>query len=229
MQKPIIVRGHAYHDPELARLAEIAVDVGLEMAFNPAHVFSGPGTLYAAPLGTTEPTSVTGGWPAGWVALGYTNQGSEFDDTPTFQQIKVEEEVYAIRNVLTDKKSTLTFVLSELTEQNLALALNGGITSVVSGVETVNGDGSLSVQPPAPGLEGRVMLGWDSIPKAGSSGTALNVFGRLVLRQCIQTGAVKMVHRKGSNVATIACQFELEVPSGGLEPWSAIFPASQAA
>lgn len=36
-----------------------------------ANITYGPGVLYWAPLGTTEPTGLTGAWPGGWVPLGY--------------------------------------------------------------------------------------------------------------------------------------------------------------
>lgn len=196
------------------------------MAFNPSHVFSAPGTLYAAPLGTTEPTSVSGAWPAGWVPLGYTDQGSEIDITPTWQAVTVEEEVMAISNSMTDVKVNWTFALSETTQQNLLFALNGGIgTGQVSGSSGVNPDGSIWTEMPAFGSEARVMLGWDALPEGATSGQ-FGIF-RWVNRKAIQTGGIKQIHRKGSTKAMYAVVFTLEKPQG-VQPFRAIQPASYA-
>lgn len=195
--------------------------------FNPNHVFSGPGTLYAAPIGTTEPTSVSGGWPAGWVTLGYTDQGSEFDAKPTVQAVAVEEEYLPIRNLVTGYDISLTAALAETTQQNLLLSLNAGITSPVSGTTGTNPDGSLWTEMPAFGSEVRVMLGWDALPEGVTSGQ----FGicRLIVRQVLQTGTIKRTNRKGSNKALWSVTFTAEKPATGLNPFRVIQPASWAA
>jgi hypothetical protein len=192
--------------------------------FNPNHVFSGAGTLYAAPIGTTEPTTVTGAWPAGWVALGYTDQGSELDLKPTTQAVTVEEEYWPIRNVLVTYEGTLTAALSEYTQQNILFALNAGIgTGQVSGTSGVESDGSIWTEMPAIGSEVRVMLGWDALPEGATQGQ-YGIF-RAIVRQALQTGTVKTIRRKGSVKATIAIQFMLEKPLG-VNPFRYIQPAS---
>lgn len=190
-------------------------------AFNPNHVVVGPGTLYAAPLGTTEPTAITGAWPAGWTSLGYTDTGSDFDFKPTMQPLEVEEELWPLRQVPTTYEGSLTFALAESTQQNIALVLNAGVGTGLAGTGT-NTDGSLWVETPAPGLETRIMLGWDALPEASTSGS--NAVARLIVRQALQTGQVKRQAAKGSKKSVWACTFTFEKPQG-VQPFRWIVPS----
>jgi hypothetical protein len=181
--------------------------------YNPANVKVGVGTLYAAPIGTSEPTAVTGAWPAGWVTLGYTEQGSEFDFTPTISPIDVEEEFWPVRQVITAYSGKLTFMLAETTRQNFLLLLNNGIGSSLNAASYgANSDGSLWGEPPAPGAEVPVMLGWDAATQGAA--TALDPTGRLIVRSALQAGGLKVVRRKGANKTTYAAEFALQKPFG---------------
>ena len=193
--------------------------------FDGSRVKVGPGTLYAAPLGTTEPVSVTAAWPSAWKPLGYTDTGSDFSLNPSTAQVQVEEEYWPVREVITGYAGSLTFALAEVTAQNLVVVLNGGIAAVSSAVQGTNPDGSVWVEPPDIGQEVRIMLGWDALPKAGVTG---DPFGRLIARQCLQTGTVKVTRRKGNNKATYAATFTLEKPAN-VQPFRFITPASLAA
>lgn len=196
------------------------------MVYNGNNVKVGPGTLYAAPLGTAEPVSVTGAWPANWVELGYTDQGSEFSLKPTVNPLEVEEEYWPIRNVITMYEGSLTFALAESTRQNVAAALNAGVgSSLVAATQGVNPDGSIWQEMPAIGSETRIMLGWDALTQAGVTGT--DPFGRLIARQCLQTGEIKRSARKGANKSVWACTFSLEKPAG-VQPFRFIMPAALA-
>jgi hypothetical protein len=195
--------------------------------YNPNNIKVGPGTLYAAPLGTAEPVSVTGAWPAGWTALGYTDAGSEFDFGPTTSPISVEEELWEIRQAITGYTGTMTFVLAEVTRQNLALVLNAGIgASTIASSQGTNGDGSLWQETPSAGSEVRVMLGWDSIPLAAT--TAADPNSRLIVRQTLQTGTVKRTAKKGANKSMYAASFKLEKPYGA-QPFRFILEPNLAA
>lgn len=195
--------------------------------FNGNNVKVGPGTLYAAPLGTVEPTSITGAWPAGWVAIGYTDTGSVFSFTPTVQAVMVEEEYYPVRQAITEYQGDLTFAMAEQTRQNLALALNAGIGSSLDvATQGTFSDGSLWQEPPTPGTEQRVMLGWDALPEAATTGS--DPFGRLISRQMLQGGAVQRSARKGSNKSMWAVKFLMEKPPG-VQPWRFIVPSTLAA
>jgi hypothetical protein len=205
------------------------------MSFNGNRVVAGPGTLYVAPLGTTEPTTITGAWPAGWVLVGYTDKGNDFDWAPSFQPIEVDEELFPVRNVPNGYKATLGFSMAEWTGQNLGIAINAGIGSGLDSSATgTNADGSVWYEPPTPGAEVRIMIGWDALPKgATTESTVYQGFGRWLYRQCVNTTGVKITHQKGANKAMFAVSFELELPTtgaqAGLPPFRAIFPASLAA
>lgn len=185
----------------------------------------GPGTLYAAPLGTTEPTALTGAWPAGWVALGYTDKGNDRSHKPTVNGVEVDEEYYAIRQQVEMYDDSVSFSLAELTVVNRILALNGGIgTSSLSDITGTNPDTSVWVEPPDPGEEVQVMLGWDFIPKGGTTGPVL---GRSIYRQCLQSGEIKETMQKGaSNKRLLTVTFTLSRPATGLRPYRDILPAS---
>lgn len=190
--------------------------------FDGSRVKVGPGTLYVAPIGTTEPTAVTGTWPTGWVQLGYTDNGSTFGVAPTTAQVTVEEEYWPVKNVFTAYAGTLTFSMAEQTARNWALALNGGLTPSGT-VQGTNPDGSVWVEPPAVGSEVRIMLGWDALNAQGAGGS--DPFGRLVVRQAFQSGNLSVVRQKGNNKAVFACTFSVEKPSAGVQPFRHIFPA----
>lgn len=192
----------------------------------------GPGTLYAAPLGTTEPAAVTGAWPSGWVPLGYTDNGSTFSAAPQTATVEVEEELDPIKVVTTGRTITQAFSLAENTAKNLLISLNAGVgtpgagTGLVAGSTGTNPDGSIWVEPPALGTEVRVMLGWDALPEAATGGSSFQE--RLILRQCFQTGTITQTRQKGNNKNLYTCTFTLEKPPG-LQPYRQIFPASRAA
>jgi hypothetical protein len=181
------------------------------MPFAPTKVKIGPGTLYAAPIGTTEPTGVTGAWAPSWTPIGYTTKGSTFEFTPTLGAVEVEEEIWPIRHVVTKYTAKLTFVMAESTQRNLVLALNGGIGTLANPTMKGVTGGSVWVEPPSPGTERRIMLGWDSQPKA--TATPTNVYGRLVCRQAIQDGPLKVTHQKGTNKSVYSVSFVLEKPT----------------
>jgi hypothetical protein len=203
------------------------------MSFNAGSVKIGPGTIYAANLGTTEPTSVTGAWPSGWVPLGYTDSGSQFSTAPATDNVEVEELLIPIKIVTTGVVTTFAFSLAEATARNYLLALNAGLgtagtgTGLVQNTTGTNPDGSIWVEPPALGNEVRIMLGWDATPLGAATGS--DQFGRLIVRQAFQTGTVTEAHQKGNNKLTYAVTFSLEQPNTGLNPFRKIYPASLAA
>lgn len=184
----------------------------------------GPGTLFVAALGTAEPTSISGAWPAGWTQLGYTDAGSTFDYGVTTDDTIVEEEVFPIDTTVTAVAGSMTFALAEQTANNLLIALNAGVLAdrVAAATGTIT-DGTW-VEPVAPGSEKKIMIGWDALDynQAGSA------FGRIVARKTLNTGTLSITRRKGgSNKATYACTFNFLKPTG-LQPFRAFFPTSLA-
>src|SRR5690348_10158602 len=184
-------------------------------AFDTSRIEVGPGTLYAAPIGTTEPDSVTGAWPNGWVKLGYTDTGSTFSRQVQTANVEIEEEPFPAKIVTTGVVANLSFSLAELTRQNLLVVLNGGITTLASGTTgTSSTDTSIWAEAPSLGSEKRIMLGWDALEKGddGSTTTDFTSLCRLVARQCFNTGNLQIANRKGNNKRVYAGNFALEKP-----------------
>jgi len=178
----------------------------------PANLALGPGYLYLAPLGTTEPTDLVTAWltvSANWVGLGYTDQGSEFDYQLNTSPVQVAEELDPISNAADGRAASVKFALAELTATNLKRASNGGVITT--------GAGQVTFEPPDLGTEVRVMLGFESEDHTE----------RWVFRQCLMSGQLQIQRQKGANNATMACEFMLEKPAYGARLYKAIFAAPQ--
>jgi len=172
----------------------------------PEAISLGPGYLYIAVLGTTEPTDLTTPWAsvsANWIHLGYTTEGSTFTYTPSAESVVVAEELDPVARALTGREFKMEFALAQLTATNLKVAMNGGTITAGSGIVTF--------EPPDLGEELRTMLGWESEDHQE----------RWVLRRCLQTGASSIGRRKGADRAAIGVSFDLEKPSGA-KPFKAI-------
>jgi hypothetical protein len=157
------------------------------------NVSLGPGLLYVAPLGTTEPTSASAALPSAFREVGYTEEGNAFTSETTSEPVEVAEELDPIRYVNTRRVSAIAFAMAEVTRQNLALALNLGANEANSG----------SFEPPDATDEVRVMIVFDTDDGA-----------RWVLRQCYQSGTVELASRKAPQKRLIAANFQLEKPTG---------------
>ncbi len=170
--------------------------------FNAAAVrFGKPGKLRIAPLGTAEPTTATSAYPAGWVPLGYTDEGSAFNYEISTDNVEVAEELDVLARVTTGRDASVEFALAEITYKNLVIAFNGGI---------IVGDGQAwEFEPPDLGNEVRVMLAWDAMPTPAGNDL------RIILRQCLQGGSLGLENRQGATKATIAANFQLEKPATG--------------
>lgn len=166
---------------------------------NSANVQLGPGRLYTAPLGTTEPTSASAALPSAWRAVGYTEEGSAFSTELTNEPVEVAEEVDPILYVLSRRTNTLALAMAETTRRNLALALGGGADAA---------NDATTFEPPDPGDEVAVMFVWDSEddPTTGTN-------TRWLFRQAKPGGTIEIGRRKSPAKATIASVFNLEKPA----------------
>lgn len=175
------------------------------MSGNAQQVRVGPGWLYYAPLGTTEPTDLVTGWPVGWIQLGFTKGGHEVDDNVTYNPLTVEEVLGPIGMAATDRDLHVKFELAQVTATMMQLALNGGSV-------TGTGNNPRYWEPPALGAELGVMLGWQ----------ATDALERAVFRNCLQIGSVNTNRKKAPDYATLPVDFRcLEV--SGAKPYARIF------
>ncbi len=167
----------------------------------------GPGYLYVAPIGTTEPTDLVTPWAtvsASWAPVGYTEDGSDLSYNPATSPVDVAEELDHIQVVTTGRDSTIAFAMSQITATNLKLAFNGGVLTTPAGLVTF--------EPPDLGTEVRTMIGFE----------AEDHTERWIYRQCFQTGTITLGRKKGAANASIAAQFALEKPATGLRLFRAI-------
>ena len=175
------------------------------MPGNPSKVRVGPGWLKIAPLGTAVPADLTTAWNAAFVDLGYTNEGSTFTFTPSFEAVEVAEENEPISYEKTGQEIQLAFEAAETTARNLQLAFNGGTITTGTGIVTF--------EPPAPdAVATYVMIGWESF----------DAKERWVFRKCLQTGASEMARQKAPNKTTIPMTFQAVVPAAGVKSFVAI-------
>lgn len=163
---------------------------------DPTNVRVGPGMLYIAALGSTEPTDLATAWDAAWVDLGYTTEGSTFTFDNTFEDVPVEEELDPIATLQTQRLTTVAFAAAELTARNLQIALNGGTITAGTGIVTF--------EPPDAGDFTSVMVGWE----------ADDGLERWIFRKCTQVGSTEITRRKAPNIAALPMEFRCAKPTG---------------
>lgn len=161
---------------------------------NPDEVLLGAGTLYAAPIGTTEPVDASTALPSAWREIGWTEDGSTINYELQTADVEVEEEFDPVKVVTTKRIGEVSFQMAQVTRANLALALNKGASSQT---------GTGILEPPDPGDEVRVMLVLDTEEGA-----------RYIFRRCVQSGRISINRKKAPDKATIPVTFKLEKPSG---------------
>lgn len=175
------------------------------MSGDPTKIRVGPGRLLVAAVGSAEPADLTTPWGVPWIDLGYTEEGHSFTASPSFEPVEVAEEIDPIRYEPTGREMRVEFAMAEMTATNLSRALNGGTVTTGAGIVTF--------EPPEPGEEVRVALGWEA--KDGKE--------RWVWRKCLQTGDIEIARRKAPDKATIPASFMCEIVAGGAKPFKAIF------
>lgn len=173
---------------------------------NPAAIQVGPGLLYIADLGSTEPSDLVTAWPGAWTALGYTFEGSTFSYQLETEDVEVAEELDAVRVVPTGRQINFRFKLAEVTATNMKRALNGGVI-------TAPGGAFVYFEPPTYAEITRKMFGWQSD----------DAQERLILRQCINVGNIEMERHKGADKAGYDFDLRVEVPSSGSRPFRQYF------
>lgn len=109
------------------------------MAVTATNLAQGPGTLYTAAFGATEPadTAVNTTPPAStWTDLGGTVDGIKFSVDQTYSELDVDQLVDRVGSRLTKRDFMIETSLAEVTRENLSLALNGGTSASGSGYKS---------------------------------------------------------------------------------------------
>lgn len=181
------------------------------MPGTPANVRVGPGWLYIAPLGSTEPTDLAAAWAGAWVALGYTDEGPEFALEQTFENVMVAEELDPVAVFQTERSMRVNVAAAELTARNLQIALNGGEINVGGTVTTF--------EPPETGIYTYVMVGWE----------ATDGLERWIFRKCLSVDTVTIPRRRAPDKATVTMGFQVVKPDASNAAWKAILDNDYAA
>jgi hypothetical protein len=171
-----------------------------------ASIQSGPGRIYYAPLGTAIPaitavaSKITATWTS-WVQVGSTDAGLTYTETAETADITVAESLYPIRTVVTGKSSRVAFVMSEITDINWKLAMNGGTNTSTGSAGTK----LTTYVPPLVGAETRVMLAFvDNLDTEA-----------IVWPQVFNVGSVEYVRGTYETKAGLSVEFNAEIPATG--------------
>lgn len=175
----------------------------------PGNVTLGPGWLYMAPLGTTEPTSATAALPSAWLDLGYTEDGHDITVGRTNDKILVAETTWPVRVLNTELDFRIKSRLAEPTARNLVAALGNGAA----------GSNTATSVEPSTTLTG-IMLVHDS---NASGDLATN--RRIVMREVYPVGDLTIPLKKAPNKTTLDVEFQAVLPSGQTSPVAFLKPA----
>jgi hypothetical protein len=155
-----------------------------------ANITVGPSQVFLAPAGAAEPT-LTGhatDFGSAFTEPGFTQDGMEWDYTPTWKDIVVDELMGPAKKILVSHKLVISAKLAETTLQNLAYAIPGATFDGTSGL-TIG-----SIEAP------EFVLGW--------LGPAPN--GKL--RECLAYRVVSIAavkaHYQRKDMVVYATQFE---------------------
>jgi hypothetical protein len=178
------------------------------------NVLTDPGYLFIAPLASTVPTNTVAGsvftdtWPAAWISLGATEEGSTFSYSSEIEAVRVAEFFDPISYRTTERGGSFAFNLADYTLSNYRRAINGGVAALTA----TSGTGATTLstlEPPEPGDEVRAMIGWESLDNTL----------RIVCYQTLQGGEIASAFQRAPDKALIPCTFQFEVPSSG-KPWT---------
>jgi hypothetical protein len=88
-------------------------------------------------VGSTEPASISVALDAAFTELGYANEdGVKFTDGKTLQPIRVWQEFYEVRNIVTEREARVAFSLVQWNPDTVTLAFGGGtVTEDVADTE----------------------------------------------------------------------------------------------
>lgn len=167
------------------------------------------GYLFWAPLASSEPANtVVGGkftdaWPVAWLSIGATESGADTTYDIKVEPMFVAEFYDVIQYRITERKTDVAFLMANWALTQWQYACNGGTRTIVSGSGTTQLN---KFTPPAVGAEVRAMLGWESL-----DGTA-----RMIFYQALSGGQIKTSFNKAPKYATIAADFNCEVPATGI-------------
>jgi hypothetical protein len=121
------------------------------MAVTTTNLIAGPGTLYTASFGATEPTDATVNTAPSastWIDSGGTQDGVELTIDREFMEMEVDQIVDIAGRRLTKRDFQIKTNLAEPTLVNLKLANNGGTITASAAFQTYDPDDTVAATQP---------------------------------------------------------------------------------
>lgn len=149
----------------------------------------GPGMLFTAAFGATEPadSTVNTALPAStWTAVGGTQDGLKLTVDQAWAELEVDQLVTTSGRRMTKQDYMVETTLAEPTLENLALALNGGTTVTSSGYSTWEPDYN-ATSATQPTYKALALDGW---------APGGNYTRRVYVRKAISTDGIEVAYTK---------------------------------
>lgn len=99
-------------------------------------ILIGPITLYKAPVGEALPADSTAygtAWGGNWTDIGWTSEALIWNASLEEKDIFIQQATGAVKRAVTKEMHTFETKLTELTSENLQLALGGTATTTAAG------------------------------------------------------------------------------------------------
>lgn len=153
----------------------------------------GPGTLYNAPFGTTEPadsavnTAPPATGAAAWTNVGFTSGGIQLVIDQTYAELDADQIVDSPGRRITKREITVGTQLAQPTLENLALVMNGGtVTTATGGFKTF--DPATAISATQPTYTALILDGWTP------EGNGFN--RRFIGRRALSTDKITVDYKK---------------------------------
>lgn len=166
------------------------------MAVTAANVIMGPGTIYIAAFGATEPAdTAVASAPASatWTDLGGTDDGVTVTWGKEYANMSVDQLAMDVGARLTEEVLEVEVNLAEVTLQNLKWAMNNQGTIASSGSVWQSYDPAGETPADLPNYVAIIVDG----PAPASTASRNR---RLIARKCLNTEAVKAPYKKGDQM-----------------------------
>lgn len=162
------------------------------MAVSVSNLTQGPGVLYTAEVGVTEPvdTAVATAPGAGYTDVGGTMDGVTIAVNQEYSELAVDQVVDVPGRRITKREVTLATNLAEPTLENLSIAMNAGDVTVATGSKSLVPDNDTSATQP----KYRALLFDGFAPGAAADGTAPR--RRVLVRRALSTDNTEFAYKK---------------------------------
>lgn len=127
------------------------------MAKNAAAIVVGAaGSLYTAPLASTEPAFISTALDAAFLELGYVGEdGAQMVATMTIEEIRAWQSAYPVRRIATEREFTLSATLLEWNVVTVPFFFGGG---TITEPDDIGNPGEYLFTPPDPSAIDERML-----------------------------------------------------------------------